>query len=212
MRAFHGDSQIQARLIAQLRNHYERDEIVQGTYWQNGKGCAVGCTVHRADNPHALYPSLYGIPEQLAHLEDRIFEGLPNSQAKEFPLQFVMAISLAADLSLVWPRFAIWRLTDETHGVAQYANDTTRPCILRIAELYEQVVQGQDVAQSEFREAADAAEEAGAVEAAGAADAAEEAWNASWATAGAAGAATTKAQFEIMAEKLLELLETAPLD
>ena len=32
-------------ILKQLRAHAKADEIVKGLYWENGKGCAVGCTV-----------------------------------------------------------------------------------------------------------------------------------------------------------------------
>ena len=33
-------------ILKQLRAHAKADEIVKGLYWENGKGCAVGCTIH----------------------------------------------------------------------------------------------------------------------------------------------------------------------
>ena len=33
-------------VIKQLRDHAAADEIVKGQYWEGGKGCAVGCTIH----------------------------------------------------------------------------------------------------------------------------------------------------------------------
>ena len=117
--SFHGKQEIKNQKVNQLELHYQADEIIQGTYWQNGKGCAVGCTVH--SSKHKAYETEMGIPMILARLEDKIFEGLPNNKAKEFPLRFIKAIPIGVDLSNVWRKFMIWLLIDEKEGVIQYA-------------------------------------------------------------------------------------------
>src|SRR5256885_1696028 len=83
LRAFHGDLAIKAKYIARVNAHRLGDELVQGRYWESGKGCAVGCTVHKDgyENPHAAYEVELGIPRIVARLEDRIFEGLTNGKA-----------------------------------------------------------------------------------------------------------------------------------
>ena len=96
MLAYHNDQNLKADILKQLRAHKKADEIVKGQYWENGKGCAVRCTVHSSD--HAAYETKFGIPIMLARLEDTIFEGLPNGRAKEWPIQFMSAIEPGADL------------------------------------------------------------------------------------------------------------------
>jgi hypothetical protein len=68
-------------ILSRLEAHRAADEIIQGIGWANGKGCAVGCTLHEYE--HERYPELLGVDLELAHLEDRIFEGLPNELAKD---------------------------------------------------------------------------------------------------------------------------------
>lgn len=125
--AYHGDPNLKKMYLERVRRHRAADEIVQGTGWapsdgpshdavyQPGKGCAVGCTLQTYD--HSLYPSLLGVPELLARVQDRIFENLSPSDALDFPEQFLDAIPVGADLSMVWPRLALWMLADESHGV-----------------------------------------------------------------------------------------------
>ena len=48
------------KYIARVKAHAEADEIVKGTYWEYGKGCAVGCTIHSSD--HDSYEKELGIP------------------------------------------------------------------------------------------------------------------------------------------------------
>jgi hypothetical protein len=111
MKAYHNDPQIKTSILAVLAAHRAADEIVKGQYWQNGKGCAVGCTI-KSDN-HIEYEADFGIPVMLAYLEDTIFEGLPNADAKLWPERFMSAIKPGADLSNVGWKFLHWLLTDE---------------------------------------------------------------------------------------------------
>jgi hypothetical protein len=180
MKAFHGDQKIKDNLILQLQKHYESDEIIKGVYWQHGKGCAVGCTIH--SNAHKEYETQYGIPEALAYLEDTIFENLPDDLAKEWPLKFIKSINVGSDLSRIWPEFAIWLLSDEKYGVLQYAEtEEQKSAIQKVIDLYS--ITDRSTSIEEWKTAARAAARA-ARAAEGAAEGA--AWAAAWAAARAA--------------------------
>src|SRR5262245_39209382 len=112
MLAFHNNQSVKDKYLARVKAHREADELIKGQYWKNGKGCAVGCTLH-SDN-HKAYETKLGIPQQLAYLEDCIFERLPNKKAMKWPERFLSAIRPGADLLLVWPKFTVWLLTDST--------------------------------------------------------------------------------------------------
>lgn len=125
--AFHGDASIKDKYLCRVRAHRAADEIINGRYWENGKGCAVGCTVH--SSRHEAYQEELGIPRVLAQLEDRLFESLfliDPVVAKECPERFLSVIQVGADLSLVWSRFALWLLSDETGGVIKFAETESR--------------------------------------------------------------------------------------
>ena len=132
MKAFHNDPLIKEKYINRLKDHYKADEFIKGTFWENGKGCAVGCTVHSSN--HLAFETELGIPQVLAKLEDEIFEGLPNELAKEFPLQFLSAINVGADLLKVWNYFAIWLLTDAEYGILQHVKN--KKVVQDIADAY----------------------------------------------------------------------------
>ena len=135
MKAFHNDPALKEQILTQLQAHYDADEIIKGVYWENGKGCAVGCTIH--SRHHKNYETKLGIPEVLAYLEDNIFEWLPNDGAKEWPMRFIRVISVGVDLHKVWPQFAVFLLTDPEHGVLQYAKtDNHKQIIQKVADLY----------------------------------------------------------------------------
>ncbi len=87
MLAFHGKKEVKAEFVARVKAHALADEIVHGHYWERGKGCAVGCTIHGSD--HGEYEVQLGIPRILARLEDCIFEGMENGDSKKFPLRFL---------------------------------------------------------------------------------------------------------------------------
>ena len=40
--AYHSDEKLKAATLKEMRAHQKADEIVQGTYWSDGKGCAGG--------------------------------------------------------------------------------------------------------------------------------------------------------------------------
>ena len=81
--AFFGDPAIKAKYMARLEAHAAADNIIQGTGWEDGKGCAIGCTFE--DYDHTKYVTELNLPEALGCLEDRIFEGLANAEAKPMP-------------------------------------------------------------------------------------------------------------------------------
>ena len=140
MQAFHNDPRIKERYLARVRAHRAADEIIHGDYWRNGKGCAVGCTLHSAN--HASYETELGIPQTLERLEDNIFEALPAPDDTLWPEQFLDAIPVGADLSMVWPQFAVALLGDPDHGVMRYVKarkyGKQRKAIQRVMAYYQQ--------------------------------------------------------------------------
>jgi hypothetical protein len=164
--AFHGDSQIKETYLARVRGHRAADELVKGQYWENGKGCAVGCTIHSDD--HCRYETELGIPQALARIEDSIFENLPNERAMSWPEQFLGAIQVGADLTMVSSRFLRWLLVDPRDGVVRFALSSGKAAIEQVAELFAREIEGGTVVAAEWHDAADAAD---AAEAAAYADA-----------------------------------------
>jgi hypothetical protein len=160
--AFHNDPAIKKKYLDRVRKHREADQLVQGYgYWQDGKGCAVGCTLH--SGKHSDYPRLLGIPEVLSYLQDRLFEGLPVEAARAWPEAFYNAIKEGSDLKLVWPRFAHWLLIDPEFGVIKYASTPdTKSAIEKIADLFDRWIAGNKPADDEWALAALAADLAAA--------------------------------------------------
>ena len=234
MRAYHGDNSIKAAILAQLAEHRASDELIRGVYWEHGKGCAVGCTIHSGE--HAEYETRFGIPQMLAHLEDRIFEGLPNGQAKEWPERFMASIRSGADLSLVGWQFLHWLLTTSAVNPG-IEHPLVCAAVRQCAEALVPLTKGEPAAWSATSAAASAAASAAlsatsaaasaaasaalsarcAVESAAGSAAGSAAWSA--ATSAAASVATSAARTAAsaalsaawvrMSDKLIELLEAA---
>jgi hypothetical protein len=192
MRAFHDSQELKDFYLDRVRAHAAADRLIQGTGWEHGKGCAVGCTLEAYD--HGRYPIEVGIPRVLAHLEDRIFEGLPRAEAMTWPLRFLSAIAAGADLALVWPRFAVWLLEEELAKWRTPQSDA-------VAALYRRRIAGDEPSDAEWisarRSVADAyayaSADASAAAAAAAAYAAASYASASYASADAYASAAAYA-------------------
>ncbi len=231
--AFHGDPAIKDKYLSRVAAHRAADELVHGVTWENGKGCAIGCTLEAYD--HARYETELGIPEILARLEDAIFEGLPNGKAQKWPERFLSAIKPGAELSLVGWKFLLWLFEDTQ---ARYATDSVRKACEPVGIVLRDKAEGRKVAQSAARAAArsaarsaesaarsaarsaESAAESAAWSAASAESAAESAESAAraWSAESAARAARAaeraasaawSAAYKHMADKLIELLEAA---
>jgi hypothetical protein len=193
--AYHGNQSEKDAILAQLAEHRAHDQIVKGQYWEDGKGCAVGCTIHGSG--HKKYEPIFGIPQALAHIEDAIFEGLPNDRAMDWPIRFMAAIKPGSDLSLVQWKFLHWLLTDENVNPG-INHPTVKDAIKLTADLMKILSDGGVVSESaegsaaeSARSAAWSAAESAAWSAAGSARGA--AWSAVWCAWSAARSAARSA-------------------
>jgi hypothetical protein len=201
MKSFHNKPELKEMMLEEVLKHQKADEIIQGSYESRGKYCAVGCSIeslnmrlgkHYSHGDHSVYETELGIPKIIARLEDRIFEGLERKKAKMFPLRFIQAVPVGVDLSLVWPKFAIWLLGDEKDGVIKYVEtDEQKKIIIDIVELYKRVIAGESIESLKKEFAIAAADAAAAAYAADAAAAAYDAYAAAAAAAADAYAAAT---------------------
>ena len=189
LRAYHNQQNIKDTYITRVQAHRAADELIKGTYgdWfgDKFKGCAVFCTIESGQ--HDAYETELGIPRQLALLEDAIFEGLPEPKHLEWPERFLSVIQVGADLRAVHHQFVVWLLLDEQHGVIRFLeNDAERDLMRRIANLHERSIEGNRPSEDE--------------------------WDAAWAAAwDAAWAAAWAAHYVVMADKLIEFLQAAPV-
>ena len=226
--AFHGDTKLKAALLAEVAEHRLHDQIIKGTYGEgsngNWKGCAVGCSLHSLNrklgtkyktSDHAAFEPAAGVPVQIAYLQDYIFESLPSPKHIDWPERFWAVIQPGADLTLVTPRFVRWLLEDTLPIVKR---TETKAVYERIIALYDRWIGGNKPSAMEWSEvysaaaAADAARYAAATaDTAGYPAAAADTAGYAAAAARYAAAAARHAVFEKQADKLIELLSTAPV-
>lgn len=124
MQAFLNDPKIKTKYLARVKAHRVADEIIKGKYWENGKGCAVGCTIHSSN--HAAYETELGIPEWLARVEDTVFEGVSSTYSKTWPEKFLKAIPVGANLYLVKGPFLIFVLKHSLDCLASVKYDAKK--------------------------------------------------------------------------------------
>jgi len=105
MKAFHNDESGKQKYLTRVAGHIAADDLVRGTGWEAGKGCAIGCTLEAYD--FTRYPIELGIPEWLARVEDTLFEEMSLEKSRTWPKQFLEAINIGADLETVKPKFLI---------------------------------------------------------------------------------------------------------
>ena len=233
MLAFHNDPSLKSFVLSELQAHAAADTLIKGRYWEGGKGCAVGCTLEAVrrrngersriqHSKHALYEPHLGIPEVLAVLEDGIFENLDNGASQIWPIRFTSAIAPGADLSMVWPRFALWLLRDFLPPIIK--SDAVKAAIPVVADLYREWVGGEKPSEERWKGAYAAAASAaagGAAAAYAAAASAAAAFAAAYAYAYAAANAAANAAnanaanadaaerdqaYSTMADKLIEII------
>jgi len=166
MLSYNDDPGFASRFRAEMREHSEQDHLMRTSYGEEcsdgvWRGCAIGCAVRSLDrlagdygreiwdyDDHALVAERLGIPHQITHVVDRIFEYLPLPLAMEWPCRFADSLPVGKDLKLLWPRLAVWLLTDPVHGVTRHAMDAAEA--QSIAALYERRIAGDEPTRSEW--------------------------------------------------------------
>ena len=217
LQAFHNEKEVKDKYVNRVIAHRKADNIIQGTGWEEGKGCAVGCTLERYT--HESYPIELGIPEWLAHLEDTLFEGMEQKDAMVWPENFLKAIPLGVtegqfDKNVKRP-FMIFILEGLFHNFDIEEYPEIAAVIKDVIALHKR----GDVTNDEWRSARSAAASAAASASAASAASASAAsaasassWSASASAASAASAVSITARTEAYkqyADKLIELLEQA---
>ena len=120
MNSFHNDPEVKKKYLDRVIFHQKADHLVRGQGWEDGKGCAVGCTLENYN--HAAYEKELGIPEWLAQVEDTLFEGMSEEKSRTWPEKFLEAIPIGVDLEPVKAKFlcVLLRHTLKSMDAAQY--------------------------------------------------------------------------------------------
>ena len=190
-----------ADFAAGMRAHAEADDLIRGTYGETDRGqfrgCAVGCNIEvvkaslgveieRGD--HEALGDAIGVPAELLHLQDALFEGLDGDASSLFAVAFASALRDGQDLSRVSDLFLAETLRDDVLPLVTEDQPNVRAAVTRVADGCADGWRNDDraAARAAVAEAAAWAAEAATWAAAEAAWAAAEA---AWATGGARAAA-----------------------
>ena len=158
MKAFTDTEVLKAELLAVLARHRQANNFVQGRFWNDERGCPIGCALHAfrpgVKSSYAHYEPLFGIPEALVLLEDFIFEGLAPPQAYAWPERFTAAIPEGSDLGNVADRFSLWLLTATDSPIHPWCGE---PVVTAVAALVRRRLAGDAPTANEWAAARDAA-------------------------------------------------------
>jgi hypothetical protein len=214
---YHGSIELKNQVLAEMKAHRESDRLIKGKYWEDGKGCAVGCLLKSGN--HIEYEEKFGIPVHLAYLEDGLFEGLTKEKAMLWPERFLDAFEPGKDYSKTWYKFAVWLLFDPQDGIIKHATQEETEVIRSVAKLYQLAAAGIAVTQKDWEKVADAAYAAANVSVANVSAYAANAYAAAYvayaayAPANVVAAANTYANvadadaYKLMADKLIEIIK-----
>ena len=110
MLSYHNDPAVKQKYVARFAQHRAADQVIQGLGYDSAssRGCFVGCTLE--DYDHSRFPVELGWPQWLAHLADKIFEGLPREEAPQFGTDLLDAVPVGADLEPVRHLLTLRRL------------------------------------------------------------------------------------------------------
>ena len=206
MLSFKNDINLKNQLVAIVEGHEKADRIVKGHYWENGKGCCLGCMTEESENTHEILQERYNIPYWLGRVIDAIFEGLENSEAMKFPLRVSKAIPVGVDLDNIKTPFLSFVLKSTLDKFDHDKYPEVKKCLDDVIALYE--TGDKDVGK--FREVAERLRSAAYIHAASAAAYAVAAaayaadgdvTNDNWTSSG------RKNQYKIFADELLRLIE-----
>lgn len=188
--AWFNKPELKATAMRQLRHHRSLDEITQGIYFKEGRGCHLGCLTHRNNNTQQAAERMFGIPERVAYWLDAVFEGLPEDMCAAWVIDGTNAIPVGADLSLAHHELAYWLLGPESPSAQGNAHKAVSAEVETVRQLHKRASAGNLVTDSEWSAAESAAQSA---ELAAAESAEWSAWSAAWSARSAARSARSAA-------------------
>lgn len=151
--AFYGSQELKDLTLAQVRRHRAADEIIQGTYFANGKGCHLGCLTHSNSGNHGELVELLAIPEEVSHLFEMVFEGLPANDCAQWVEDSTQSIASGADLSRCHHALAAWLLGDESPLAASNQHELVAYAVAWVRVLHQRAASGRFVSWREWRAA-----------------------------------------------------------
>ena len=186
---FNNKQSVKDKYVKRMQQHAEADEVIQGTYWEEGKGCFIGCLMEDTQ-PHDKVDAI-GLDPRLTYLLDSIFEGLSNDEAKIFARDTIGKIPVGVDSYIIYCKFMYWLMERNAKRSKDYP-EVVKAC-RQVKKLYRKLIDGKQVADNEWSAAESAAWSARSAARSAAESAA---WSAAWSV-----------EYKLMAKKIHELLK-----
>lgn len=150
MNAYHGSDTLKMQFIQTAHQHEVADAYVKGLYWQEAekRGCNIGCWTKAENGRHDALAVEMGVPVQLLHLSDGIFEALPDPHFKSWSRRFAQAIVAGSDLEFCWAAMLHWMLCDQEWGLVVLAEASATRLILKdLGHYFSTIAQGGKIAE-----------------------------------------------------------------
>jgi len=174
-----------AKWLKIAKEHRDADRFMQGKWIQEGKGekgmhrgCFFGCMMQTENGALEKATEIMKLPDWIVYVSERIFEGLPKEEAKEFTVQLLESIPCNKDTEQIWKDWNYTVLMDEKHGQYKYCVDNTdcKDAVENCAALFKIDFMTKSAAESAAWSAAESAADSAA-------------WSAAWSARSAAWSA-----------------------
>ena len=136
MSAFFGEEKLKSAVMDRLREDRRLDRLAQGVYFEDGKGCHLGCLTRCNENSHEATERMFNIPIRVAYWLEAVFEGLPKEQAEWWVIEGTGAIPVGADLSLAHHKLAYWLLGPDSPSANGNAHKTVAEEVKAVRDLH----------------------------------------------------------------------------
>lgn len=119
--AFYGEPLLKSAVLERLREHRRLDQLIQGTYFANGRGCQLGCLTHMtgkgsADMAEAI-ERMFGIPQPVGYWLEGMFEGLNRYLCGWWATKSVESMPVGANLGGAIQELISWSLAKGSLGI-----------------------------------------------------------------------------------------------
>jgi hypothetical protein len=152
MLSYHSNQAIKQSYIKTALEHERADSFVKGLYWQaeEKKGCNIGCWTRAENGDHPSLSLQMGVPVELLHLSDGLFEALPDPHYKKWSRKFAAAIPVGVDLGSIWVQCLKWMLVDDVWGLGALGASSQLSSSLDLLSRYleQREVLGSDLNQA----------------------------------------------------------------
>jgi hypothetical protein len=147
MLAYHNNAKLKASMSSDMHFTISEGLIIQGMSFRD----VVRCVSRVENGSYKTLEEEIGIPSLIAQLAEFIFEGLEYEKAKKFTTDFLEAIPVGADLSMVWPKLIHYVMVDNEVGLINFVKtEYSKFAIERLAHLFMRKIDGEIITENQW--------------------------------------------------------------